>query len=381
MPQPPCPSSNLEELSPPPQNETLTNGRDDCDGKVEGTGEFPLDTSPVWLGLHDHQLQLPVVLAGDVVLSFEPDLLGFEFLLLPHLVVGLQGIKDGSPDQQVSERADDEGQGPHVLPLHGRQQGASEGTMSPPGRPGIRQAAAAAAGGQLPGGLAAAPGQLVLRRRPLPARLLGLLGRGEAQEAAGAPGPGALKPGNSAQDLPKPSCPSAQGHPGHPRSSPAPRPGAGGPRRALAEGRERWAAVPARSPVAGGWVPPRTWSGEGSPAARAGPSPSQVFFRRRCGAAGGKRAAAARPSAWNRAGDEEKRPPSGTARGARPAPARGSAGRAGRDGLSSLFLPPRCEAESGKPACCRWPRREQRSDVRCGEGGGGGGGVRRRAGS
>lgn len=130
MPQPPCPSpffSSPGSFCPGPgptelpRRESLTDGRDDRDGKVEGAGEFPLDSGAVRLGLHNHQLQLPVVLAGDVVLSFEPDLLGFEFLLLPHLVVGLQGIKDGGPDQQVGERADDEGQGPHVLPLHGRQ--------------------------------------------------------------------------------------------------------------------------------------------------------------------------------------------------------------------------------------------------------------------
>lgn len=92
-----CPSPGPG-LRGPPRSETLTDGRDDRDRKVEGAGEFPLHAGPVRLGLHDHQLQLPVVLAGDVVLSFQPDLLGFEFLLLPHLVVGLQGIKDGSPD-------------------------------------------------------------------------------------------------------------------------------------------------------------------------------------------------------------------------------------------------------------------------------------------
>ncbi|XP_074802817.1 uncharacterized protein LOC141983517 [Natator depressus] len=81
----------------------LTDSRDDRDGKVEGAREFPLDPGPVGLGLHDDQLQLPVVLAGDVVLPFEPDLLGFELLLLPQLVVGLQGIKDGGPDQQLKD--------------------------------------------------------------------------------------------------------------------------------------------------------------------------------------------------------------------------------------------------------------------------------------
>lgn len=215
--------------------------------------------------------------------------------------------------------------------------------MSPPGRPGFRQAAAATAGEQLPGGpaapaaaAAAAPGQLVLRRRSLPARLLGLLGRREAQEAAGAPGPGALKPGNSAQDLPKPSCPSAQGHPGHPPLLPS------------TEARGRGSPARGRRPRHGVLRragPPAKLArrhGEGSPAARAGRGgevevAAVPSFFRRSGGAGGGRAAAARPSAEEERGEGRRAPglrPSGT----RPAPALaclrerwpGGSGRAGR---------------------------------------------------
>lgn len=134
------------------------------------------------LQLHDNLLQLLVVVVGDVVLPLEPGLLGFQLLVFAHFVVGLQGIKDGRPHQQVSERADDQGEGPHVLPLHGRQEGPTEGTMSPPGRPEIRQGATEAAAER--GELQAAPGgarwassrkllSLVLKARWR--RLLGLL--------------------------------------------------------------------------------------------------------------------------------------------------------------------------------------------------------------
>lgn len=83
------------------------------------------------LCLHDDGLQLFVIILTDVIFPLETLLLGFQLLLLPHLEVGLQCVKDGGPDQQVRKRANDQGQGPHVLPLHGQQEPATEGHMSP----------------------------------------------------------------------------------------------------------------------------------------------------------------------------------------------------------------------------------------------------------
>lgn len=92
--------------------------------------------------------------------------------------------------------------------------------MSPPGRPGIRQGAteAAANGGSLRGagaGAGAPAGRLlslVLKVRLAPSSLRGLLRGRQTQEAAGASGPRTGQPARCAQDLPKPSCPGAQGH-------------------------------------------------------------------------------------------------------------------------------------------------------------------------
>lgn len=83
------------------------------------------------LCLHDDGLQLPVVLFADVIFPLETLLLGFQLLLLAHLEVGLERVEDGGADEQVGERAHDQGQCPQVLPLHGQQEAAAEGLMSP----------------------------------------------------------------------------------------------------------------------------------------------------------------------------------------------------------------------------------------------------------
>jgi hypothetical protein len=107
----------------------LTDSCDDSDGEVEGTGEFPLDTSAVGLRLQDYQLQLLVVIGADVVLASETDFFGFKFLLLAHLMVRLEGVEHRGTDQQVGEGTGDQGQGTHVLPLHGREEGDAKGKL------------------------------------------------------------------------------------------------------------------------------------------------------------------------------------------------------------------------------------------------------------
>ncbi len=115
------------------------------------------------------------------------------------------------PDQQIGERADDQGQRPHVLPLHGHQEPVAEGFMSPliP-----REGAAAVWKGRIGAVLLL----LLLRLRTpvvvVTGPLIVVLAGGETQQTAGAPGPQALQPRNSAQNLPEPqqSPPGAQCH-------------------------------------------------------------------------------------------------------------------------------------------------------------------------
>lgn len=171
----------------------LTNGGDDSDGKVKRAGELPLHASAVRLSLHDDALQLAVVVLADVVFALEPLLLGFQLLLLAHLVVRLERVEHGGTHQQIRERAHDQGQGAHVLPLHGRQEAASEGLMSP----------------RLPRGAAARVERLTLS----PRLLLVLVVRGQTQKAAGAPRPRAPQPANPAQHPAEASPAGAQCHP------------------------------------------------------------------------------------------------------------------------------------------------------------------------
>lgn len=180
----------------------------DSDGKVKGPCKFPLDPCSVRLGLHDDGLQLFIVILTDVVLALEALLLRLQLLLLPHLEVRLERVKHRGPDQQIGERADDQGQRPHVLPLHGHQEPAAEGFMSPliP-----REGAAAVRKGRI--------GAVLLMRLRTPVAvvtgpLIVVLAGRETQQTAGAPGPQALQPRNSAQNLPEPqqSPPGAQCH-------------------------------------------------------------------------------------------------------------------------------------------------------------------------
>lgn len=175
--------------------------------------------------LHDDGLQFAVIILADVIFPLETLLLGFQLLFFAHLEVGLQGVKDGGPNEQVRKRANDQGQGPHVLPLHGQQEPATEGLMSPripregaasvgiavwtaPGGGGAERCApvtvvAVDAGVRAPVEL---PRLVVI---PVTDFKILLLVRGKTQETARTPGPGALQPRDPAQDLPKPSPPGA----------------------------------------------------------------------------------------------------------------------------------------------------------------------------
>lgn len=64
-------------------------------------------------------LQLLEVLFGQVVFAHEFVLSGVELPLVTLLLLRLQGLEHGRPDHQVGEDADDEGEGPGVLSLHG----------------------------------------------------------------------------------------------------------------------------------------------------------------------------------------------------------------------------------------------------------------------
>lgn len=71
------------------------------------------------LQLQHHPFQLTVVGLGEVVLALELQLLLLQLSPVGRLRLGLQGVEDGGAHQQVSEGADDQGQSPDVLPLHG----------------------------------------------------------------------------------------------------------------------------------------------------------------------------------------------------------------------------------------------------------------------
>lgn len=78
------------------------------------------------LQLQDHLLQPVKVLLGQVKGGEQVPPLLVQRIPLGRLRPGLQRVEDGRSRYQVGEGADDEGEGPHVLPLHGAS-GASGG--------------------------------------------------------------------------------------------------------------------------------------------------------------------------------------------------------------------------------------------------------------
>lgn len=113
IPHPPC--LKIEALH------QLTNGGDDCYGKVKRASEFPLSPGAMGLSLQHHSFDFAVVDLGEAVL-----LLHLVALLLQDASAGglrlrLQRVKHRGADQQVGEHAEDERQGPDVLLLHPRR--------------------------------------------------------------------------------------------------------------------------------------------------------------------------------------------------------------------------------------------------------------------
>lgn len=71
------------------------------------------------LQLQDHLLQLVKVLVGQVKRGEQIPPLPVQRIPLGLLRLGLQRVEDRRSRDQVGEGAGDEGEGPHVLPLHG----------------------------------------------------------------------------------------------------------------------------------------------------------------------------------------------------------------------------------------------------------------------
>jgi len=103
----------------PRHDPCLTYGGDHSYGEVKRAGKFPLHPGFVRLQVQHHLLQLLKVLRGQVEglqeLRFIQVLVGPLGRLLP----GFQRVEDRGADYQIGEGADDQGEGPHVLPLHG----------------------------------------------------------------------------------------------------------------------------------------------------------------------------------------------------------------------------------------------------------------------
>lgn len=101
------------------QGGSPTYGRDHSDGEVKGAGEPPLHAGFVRLQLQHHLLQRLEVLGRQVEGVEQVPLPQVQLSPLGRLLLRLQRVEDRGADDQVGEGADDEGEGPHVLPLHG----------------------------------------------------------------------------------------------------------------------------------------------------------------------------------------------------------------------------------------------------------------------
>lgn len=98
----------------------LTNGGDDCYGKVKRASKFPLSPSTMRLSLQHHSLDLAVVVLGEAVLLLHLVALLLQDAPAGVLRLGLQRVKHRGAHQQVREHAENERQGPNVLLLHSR---------------------------------------------------------------------------------------------------------------------------------------------------------------------------------------------------------------------------------------------------------------------
>lgn len=98
----------------------LTNGGDDCYGKVKRASKFPLSPGAMRLSLQHHSLDFAVVVFREAILFFHLVALLLQDAPAGVLRLGLQRVKHRGADQQVGEHAEDERQGPDVLLLHPR---------------------------------------------------------------------------------------------------------------------------------------------------------------------------------------------------------------------------------------------------------------------
>lgn len=109
----------------------LTYCRNHSDGEIKGASELPLHARFVGFELQHDVFQLLEVLFGQVVFAHELRLPGVQFSLVVLLLLGLQGLEHGRSHHQVGEDADDEGEGPSVLPLHGDNSAGEERRQRP----------------------------------------------------------------------------------------------------------------------------------------------------------------------------------------------------------------------------------------------------------
>lgn len=96
-----------------------TYGRDHRDGEIEGACEVPLQTGFVRLQEQNHVLQFFEVRRGQVEPVAEVLLARAQIFALARLLLGFQRIEDRGTNDQVGQGAEDEDEGPQVLPLHG----------------------------------------------------------------------------------------------------------------------------------------------------------------------------------------------------------------------------------------------------------------------
>ena len=96
----------------------FTDGRDDSRREEQRSGELPLRSEAVRHELDDVSGDELVLGLVDVVAASQAHHLGAESSTDGHLVVGFERVEHGRADQQVRDRARDQRQSPHVLPLH-----------------------------------------------------------------------------------------------------------------------------------------------------------------------------------------------------------------------------------------------------------------------
>lgn len=96
-----------------------TYSRDHSDGEIEGARKVPLQSGFVRFQVQDHVLQFFEVRRGEVEPVAQVLFARVQLHTLARLLLGFQRIEDRRADDQVGQGAEDEDEGPQVLPLHG----------------------------------------------------------------------------------------------------------------------------------------------------------------------------------------------------------------------------------------------------------------------